>query len=77
MFIVAPSGTVKEEIFFLTLKFFSKLFNVIGIVALLLEVEKANNNACFNPEKKKKLFLFLLLILLTKYIQQKDELIRQ
>ena len=46
------------------------------MVALLLEVEKANNNACFNPEKK-KLFLFLLLILLTKYIQQKDELIIQ
>ena len=57
MFIVAPSGTVKDEIFFLTLKLFSRLFNVIGMVALLLEVEKANNSACFNPEKK-KLYLF-------------------
>ena len=48
---VAPRGTVKDETFFFTLKLFSKLLSVIGMVALLLEVEKANNKACFNPEK--------------------------
>ena len=69
---VAPRGTVKDETFFFTLKLFSKLFSVMGMVALLLEVEKANNKACFNPEKKFIMFT-LLLILPTEDKLQKDE----
>ena len=60
IFMVAPRGTVKDETFFFTLKLFSKLFSVMGMVALLLEVEKANNKACFNPEKKFIMFTFAI-----------------
>ena len=49
--IVAPSGTVNEATFCLIAKFFFKHSNVIGIVALLLEVENANNKASLIPTK--------------------------
>ena len=56
---VAPSGTVKDDIFFY-IKTFSRLFSVMGMVALLLEVEKANNNASFNPAKKLVILVFAI-----------------
>ena len=55
--IVAPSGTVKEHILFFTAKFFFKFSRVIGIVALLLYVEKANKIASFIPLKKMTTFV--------------------
>ena len=57
IFIVAPKGTVNDEIFFFTCKLSSKLFSVIGIVALLLDVEKANSKACLIPFRKKTMFI--------------------
>ena len=55
---VAPSGTVKDDIFFY-IKTFSRLFSVMGMVAPLLEVEKANNNAV-NPAKKLAILVFAI-----------------
>ena len=49
IFIVAPNGTVKDEIFDFTLKFLFKFCSVTGIVALLLDVEKANRTICLIP----------------------------
>ena len=51
MFIVAPSGIVKDDILDLTLKFLFKFCRVTGIVALLLDVEKANRTICFIPSR--------------------------
>ena len=47
MLIVAPTGTTKEAMSFLTPISWLTVFNVTGIVAALEEVEKANIAASF------------------------------
>ena len=42
------------------------------MVALLLEVEKANNSACFNPEKKEIIFI-LVINFISGIYTKKDE----
>ena len=49
IFIVAPSGIVNDAILSLTPNLFFIHCNVIGMVALLLDVENENNSASLIP----------------------------
>ena len=56
--IVAPNGTVNEATLSFTSRFFLRQLNVIGIVALLLDVENEKIRASLRPEKNLSIFMF-------------------